>query len=102
MDTSQSLDYPVLLSNITSPLFRQKFEGQDGIKWSAFVPLHFRTGSKRHSNTCQWNRPVHLCTIRMLYMYYSLRAGIWPMCHTVRTCCMAMSQQENAARYLRC
>jgi hypothetical protein len=47
-DTYQSLDYPVLLSNITSPLFRQEFEGQDGTKWWAFVPLHFKTGGKRH------------------------------------------------------
>jgi hypothetical protein len=46
--TFEHLDYPVLLSNVHSPLFRQEYQGQDGLTWWAFVPLYFRTGGKRH------------------------------------------------------
>lgn len=41
------LDYPVLLSNIYGPLFRQEFQGEDEHVWWAFVPLRFRTGGRR-------------------------------------------------------
>lgn len=46
--TFEHLDYPVLLSNVYSPLFRQEYQGQDGLTWWAFVPLYFRTGGRRH------------------------------------------------------
>lgn len=45
--TFQSLDYPVLLSTVHAPLFRQEYQGQDGLTWWAFVPIYFRTGGKR-------------------------------------------------------
>ncbi|KAF6249641.1 hypothetical protein COO60DRAFT_1686595 [Scenedesmus sp. NREL 46B-D3] len=45
--TYSHLDYPVLLSCIYAPAFRQDFVGADGQAWWAFVPLKFRTGGKR-------------------------------------------------------
>lgn len=47
--TFKPLDYPVLLPNVHSPLFRQEYQGQDGLTWWAFVPLYFRTGGKRRA-----------------------------------------------------
>ena len=46
--TFADLDYPVLLSNVECPLFRQEYMGQDGCTWWAFVPVQFKTGGKRH------------------------------------------------------
>jgi len=46
--TFQSTNYPVLLSHVESPLFRQVFQGPDGVEWWAFVPLRFKTGGKRN------------------------------------------------------
>lgn len=42
--TYESCDYPVLLSKIHAPLFRQEYQGEDGSTCWAFVPLMFRTG----------------------------------------------------------
>jgi hypothetical protein len=38
--TFEHLNYPVLLSCVDCPLFRQEYTGQDGCTWWAFVPLY--------------------------------------------------------------
>lgn len=44
--TFKHLNYPVLLSQLYAPLFRQEYRA-DGETWWAFVPLTFKTGGKR-------------------------------------------------------
>ena len=47
-ETFKDVGYPVLLSNVGGPLFKQQFQGQGGQTWWAFVPLKFKTGGRRH------------------------------------------------------